>query len=446
MNNGKRRRTSASVAAGGVCTIPSLLRCARLMPLARLSTIALFRQFSLLAAGLALIGFAVSAAEIHVIKPNDAVVAGPYSPGLMSNGFLYVSGQGPAAKDGKIPAAFQPQMLQTLKNLEAVLQAGGLTLRHVVYVHVYLKDMANYEEMDRLWKQAFPDSPPARAVLGVYQLPGDGLIEITAVAVSDLSKRSVVTVPGAAPQSASAAVIAGEKVYLSGFLGVDAEGKVPADPKAQVEAAFGQMQKTLAAAGLDFRHVAFVNPYQTAKVLGVMNEVYASHFEFGNTPARATIRANSLPLGANIEFTGVAVRDVAKRRAVRPKNMPPSPTASPCVWADDTFYCSAKSAFIPGPGRGIYASNVAEQVRMTMRNLLDGLEEAGLSLSNVVATNVYLDDMKDFPSMNRVYAQYFASPLPTRTTIAQIAPATDRGPSKDDIYPTLEQISLIAVR
>jgi enamine deaminase RidA (YjgF/YER057c/UK114 family) len=177
-----------------------------------------------------------------------------------------------------------------------------------------------------------------------------------------------------------------------------------------------------------------------------MNKIYASHFEFDNTPARATIRANSLPLGANIEFTGVAVRDLSKRRAVRPKNMAPSPTASPCVWADDTYYCSAKSAFLPGPQHDVYAPTVEGQVRMTMRNLLDGLEETGLKFANVVATNVYLDDLSDFSKMNRIYGQYFPTMKPTRTTVAQIAPRPDRGPVKDDIYPTLEQISLIAVK
>ena len=385
-------------------------------------------------------------ADIHAVTPPDVVVAGPYSPGLMANGFFYVSGQGPAASEGKIPAGFDAQMLQTLKNVKNVLAAGGLTMQHVVYAHVYLKDMANYEAMNRLWKEAFPTMPPARAVLGINKLPGDGLVEITAVAFENLSRRSVVTVPGYPESPVSPAVIAGEKVYLSGFLGVDAMGKVPTNPKAEVEAAFDQMKKTLTAADLDFKHVAFVNPYQTEKVAGVMNEIYASHFEFGKTPARATINVSSLPLGANIEFTGVAVRDLSKRRAVRPKNMPPSPTASPCVWADDTFYCSAKSAFIPGPVRGIFAQTVEEQVRMTMRNLLDGLEEAGLTFSNVVATNVYLDDMEDFPRMNRIYAQYFKGVLPTRTTVAQVAPLPNRGPTKNDIYPTLEQVSLIAVR
>jgi enamine deaminase RidA (YjgF/YER057c/UK114 family) len=364
----------------------------------------------------------------------------------MANDFLYISGQGPTGRDGKVVPDFDGQMRQTLENVRSIVTAAGLTMGHVVYAHVYLTDMANYDRMNSLWAESFPHAPPARAVLGVYKLPGDALVEINAVAFKDLSRRSVLAPPGYPEGPASAGVIAGEKVYLSGFLGVDRAGEVPDDPTAQVELAFDAMKNTLAVAGLDYRHVVFVNPYQTAKVMGVMNKIYASHFEFDNTPARATIRAASLPLGANIEFTGVAVRDLSKRRAVRPKNMAPSPTASPCVWGDDTYYCSAKSAFIPGPNLGIYAPTVEGQVRMTMRNLLDGLEEAGLKFSNVVATNVYLDDLNDFSKMNRVYAQYFPDIKPTRTTVAQVAPNPDRGPVREEIYPTLEQVSLIAIR
>ena len=97
----------------------------------------------------------------------------------------------------------------------------------------------------------------------------------------------------------------------------------------------------------------------------------------------------------------------SKRLAVRPKNMRPSATASPCVFAGDTYFCSAKGPFTPGPDKvqGIYAATVEAQVRQSMRNLLDGLEEAGLTFANVVASNVYLDDIDDFPRMNRVYAQ-----------------------------------------
>jgi enamine deaminase RidA (YjgF/YER057c/UK114 family) len=176
-----------------------------------------------------------------------------------------------------------------------------------------------------------------------------------------------------------------------------------------------------------------------------MNRVYAKHFEFGNTPARATIVVNSLPSGANIEFTGVAIRDLSKRHAIRPKNMPPSATASPCVFADDTLFCSAKSGFIPGPNGGIFAESVENQVRQTMRNLLDGLEEGGLDFSNVVASNVYVDDLAEFSKMNAIYGKYFATAPPTRTTLAPLPPV-ERKLNASGHAPLVEQVSVIAVR
>jgi len=137
--------------------------------------------------------------------------------------------------------------------------------------------------------------------------------------------------------------------------------------------------------------------------------------------------------------------DLAKRRSVRPKNMAPSPTASPCVFAGDTLFCSAKSEFIPGANGGIYAGTVETQLRQTMRNLLDGLEEPGMTFSDVVASNVYLDNLDEFAQMNRVYAEYFSSAPPSRTTVQQLVPGKREADAKAH-WPTLEQISIIAVR
>src|SRR5438093_12377648 len=177
----------------------------------------------------------------------------------------------------------------------------------------------------------------------------------------------------------------------------------------------------------------------------VMNERYARRFEFGNTPARATIEVSSLPGGAHIEYTGVAVVELQQRKAVRPKNMPPSPTASPCVFAGDTLYCSAKSGFIPGPHGGVYADTTQHQLRQTMRNLLDNLEEAGMDFSQVVSTTVYLDNLADASAFNEVYGQYFDSIMPASTMVQQIAPVEGKA-DQDDHYPDLKQVSLIAVR
>ena len=405
--------------------------------------------FLLFCAVLIVIGLPAAGAEKHVIAPPGPQPVGPYSPGILAGDFLYVSGQGGRDAEGRLPATIEGQVRQTLLNVKTIVEAAGLTMEHVVYSQVYLNDTAHYDALDRVWKEVFSKAPPARAVLGVYKLPTDIAVEINAVAFRDLSRKRLV-VPAGYPANLSwtPGVMAGNRLYLSGFFGSDvATGRIPDDPDAQVQLALDNMKQTLAAAGMDFRHVVFVNPYLTENASGQMNAIYAKHFEFGNTPARATIRVTSLPRGNTIEFTGVAIADLSKRLAVRPKNMRPSATASPCVFADDTYYCSAKGPFTPGPGnlQGTWVSTVEAQVRQTMRNLLDGLEEAGLELSNVVATNVYLDDMNDFPRMNRVYGQYFPVAPPTRTTVAQLVP-TDRNPRNEDTYPGLEQISLIAVK
>ena len=406
------------------------------------------RRSAVLLFTLLLAGFIhANGAEKRPVFPAGVKPIGPYSPGILVGEYLYVSGQGARGPDRAMPATFDAQLRQCLENVKAVVEAAGLTMEHVVYTQAYLTDIANYDHMDSVWRQFFPKAPPARSIMGVYRLPDETPVEISAVAIRDLARKKVIAPAGYPANAAiSAGVIAGERMYLSGFLGRDNSGDVPQDAAAQVQLAFDQMKDTLAAAGMDFRHMVFVQPYLAAKMpSNVMNRIYASHFEFGNTPARNTMQVASLPYGTGIEFTGVAIGDLSQRHSVRPKNMPPSPTASPCVLAGDTLYCSGKSAFIPGPRLGIYASTVETQLRQTMRNLLDGLEEAGMDFSSVVANYVYLDNIEDFTGMNRVYSQYFSGTLPTRTTVAHHAPV-ERKPEEDDKSPALEEIALIAVR
>ncbi len=373
---------------------------------------------------------AAQGAERRVITTPDGVRVGPYSLGIVTGEYLYVSGQGAIDSSGRMPATFEAQARLTLDNVKSIVEAAGLTLEHVVYAQVYLTGMENLATFDRVWGEYFAKNPPARATLGVARMPVSTPVEVTVVAIRDLSKK----------KSIEGAIVTHDRIFLGGILGRGA------DAAARVDDALTRAGAVLRQAGASLAHMVFVNPYLTASVpLEVMNRVYARRFESGYAPARATIRVASLPQGADFELTGVAVRDLAGRLVVRPRNMPPSPTASPCVFAHDTLYCSAKSAFIPGPNSGIYASTVEHQVRQTLRNLLDGLEEAGLDLSHVVATNVYLDSIDEFPKMNSTYASYFASAPPTRTTVQPLAPI-ERQPDDKGRWPMLEQISLIAVK
>jgi reactive intermediate/imine deaminase len=373
---------------------------------------------------------AAAGAERRVITPPGAVRVGPYSPGIIAGDYLYVSGQGAVDAAGKMPATFEAQARLTLDNVKSIVEAAGLTLEHAVYAQVYLTDMANLAALDKVWTAYFPKNPPARAVLGVTRMPVNTPVEVTVVAVRDLAKKKVI----------EGAVVTEDRIFLGGVFGRGA------NPAAQAEDALDRAEALLRKAGASLGHMVFVNPYLTAAMpMGVMNRAYARRFLFGYTPARATIQVASLPEGASFELTGVAVRDLRDRRVIRPKNMAPSSTASPCVFAADTLYCSAKSAFIPGPNSGIYASTVEHQVRQSLRNLLDGLEEAGLDFSHVVATNVYLDTIDEFPKMNAVYGTYFGATPPTRTTVQPLAPV-ERKPDSRERWPMLEQISLIAVR
>ncbi len=389
------------------------------------------------------------AADIQPVFPTNAPKpVGPYSPGLMAGDYLYVSGQGARRPDNTFPDSNEERVRQCFRNVQSIVEGAGLTMEHVVYTQVYLHKDISYELMGKVWNEVFPKNPPARATLGVHRMPTETTVEMSAVAVKNLSMKKAV-VPRGYPKTINIApgVLTPDRLYLSGFLGRDVStGKIPDDPAAQVQLALNRMKEVLTTAGLGFQHVAFVNPYHTdAMPRRVLDEVYAKHFEFGNTPARATIQVAFLPHGANVEFSGVAVRDLAKRKAVRPKNMPPSPTASPCVWAAEAFYCSAKAGFIPGANGGIFADRVEDQVRQTMRNLLDGLEEAGLDFSRVVVSNVYLDNLDEFPKMNGVYAKYFKASPPTRTTVSPLAPV-ERKRGANDSFPKLEEISIVAVK
>jgi 2-iminobutanoate/2-iminopropanoate deaminase len=403
----------------------------------------------LLLAGLLLSFTAGAQAQLRAVAPQQAPAqSNPLgSPGVDAGDYVYFSGQGPRRPDGSTPTIFAQQVRQSLENVKAVVEAAGLTMEHVVYLQVYLEDIQQYGELNKVFAEYFPKTPPARAVLGVARLP-EPPIEITAVAVRDLSGKQPVYPPNYKPDEPYApAMLTHDRLFVSAMPGSEpSTGKVPEDSATQVDLALERMKAVVEAAGLKLSNMVFVNPYLTREVpMRIMNEHYARRFEFGNTPARATIEVSSLPEGVRIAYTGVAVRDLNQRRAVRPKNMPLSPTASPCVFAGDTLYCSAKSGFIPGPNGGVYTATTSQQVRQTMRNLLDNLEEADMKFDQVVATTVYLDDLSDLPAFEKVYRKYFKAILPSQTTVQQIQPA-ERKPDEEEQYPDLEQVSLIAVR
>jgi reactive intermediate/imine deaminase len=107
---------------------------------------------------------------------------GAYSPGIVAEGrFVYVSGQVPARDGQVIGASTAEQTRVALENLAAVLAEAGASLADVVRCGVFLADMADFAEMNEVYRQVFPDPLPARTTVGV-SLAGFK-VEIDCVAV-----------------------------------------------------------------------------------------------------------------------------------------------------------------------------------------------------------------------------------------------------------------------
>ena len=121
----------------------------------------------------------------ETVKTAGAPAAiGPYSQAVSAGGFLFCSGQIPLdPSTGKlVDGGIEVQSKRVLSNLEAVLTAGGATLRSVVKTTVYLVDMGDFPAMNAIYGKFFPVDPPARATVQVGRLPAGARVEIEAVA------------------------------------------------------------------------------------------------------------------------------------------------------------------------------------------------------------------------------------------------------------------------
>ena len=90
---------------------------------------------------------------------------------------------------------------------------------------------------------------------------------------------------------------------------------------------------------------------------------------------------------------------------------------SHAVWSQNFLYCSGQAALDPATG-SLTPGGIGEQTRQTFQNIASVLQDAGLSLENVIKVNVYLTSMSNFAGMNAVYQTVFNAPYPARTTVA----------------------------
>jgi enamine deaminase RidA (YjgF/YER057c/UK114 family) len=293
-----------------------------------------------------------------------------------------------------LPDGAAAQAKQCLENVKAIIEAANLTMEHVVHMQLYLEKVSDLAEVDKAYASYFPNHPPARVVLGVAKMPTDTTIEMTAVVVRDLKQKKVLALKSLTPLGhASSAIQVGPRVYFSGVYGHSAS---------EAEA---QMKKVLAEARLKSAHVVLSNFY--------------------GVTASALIPMRELPNQMQAAYSVIAAKKVARVKQ----------SATYCAADGDTVFCSVQL------GNEAANKTVPDQVKAAMQKLYAGLESHGAKLSMVTASNVYLDDIKEFAPMNQTYATFFTHAPPTRTTVQPFS-VSDRTNGN----PPLVRISVVAVK
>ncbi len=122
---------------------------------------------------------------IHTEHAPKAV--GPYSQAVMVKDTLYVSGQIPFVPETMKAAGndIKSQTLQSLKNIQAIVEEAGLKKENIVKCGVFMKDLSMFKDMNEVYQAFFGTHKPARFAVEVARLPLDVLIEIDAIVVKE---------------------------------------------------------------------------------------------------------------------------------------------------------------------------------------------------------------------------------------------------------------------
>jgi len=122
----------------------------------------------------------------NIIRTDAAPAAiGPYNQAVEINGLIYTAGQIPLdpATGKLVETSFADRVYQVMNNLKAILEAAGSDFTKVVKTNIYVTDLGEYAELNRIYGEFFPgDDAPARAAIQVAGLPLGTDVEIEMVA------------------------------------------------------------------------------------------------------------------------------------------------------------------------------------------------------------------------------------------------------------------------
>lgn len=392
-------------------------------------------------------GTIIKAARNTTNAPQDL---GPYTQTVAFSHYNNISAQLPVdPKTGKMVSGdVKVQARQCLNNLKAIIESIGHVMDDMVKATIFLKDMADLEAVDAVYREFFPSYLPTRTTLAVAALPLDAQVQIDAIISNG---------EGTFPQAPCALVklarnsdkaphnpLSTHTVAFSHYNNIGAQLPVDAASGKQVAGGIkeqaGQclrnIKTVLESIDVPFDDIVKVNIYLTSLAdLEAVNEVYTTFFPdsaiaraVAYLPARSVISATALPLGARVQMDAVISHgDGTPPQLVEDRHnlvisarntdkAPRSPLHCQTVAFSHYNHLTAQLPIDPTTGK-ILAGCVKEQTDQCLSNIKAIVESIGHVMDDIVKVNIQVKNIADLDAVNAIYTKYFPSYLPARTVI-----------------------------
>jgi 2-iminobutanoate/2-iminopropanoate deaminase len=357
-------------------------------------------------------------AEKKAIRPPTGPTPGPYSAGVLTDNFLYVSGHvGPEPDGGFAPGDVKTQTRRCLELVGKVLKEAGLDYKHVVSTTLYLTDIRTLNAADQAYNEFFQGKAPARVELESQLLIPEALVEVSAIAVRGGDARHIQPQGWIKP----AGVLANGTLFFSSLRPVDPlTGRLVGDTiEAQTAQVMRNQAEVLKAAGMNFGDMAASRIYITdPSYYNGLNEAY-KQFVSAPPPARATVLATPFEPGHLLQIQSVAVKGSGVNRSAGD-----SPIHSYSVKAADTLYITGMTGRTPD---GTFARNdIKAQTRQALMTIEAQLKRHGMTFADAVDAVVWLRDPRHAAAMNEVYRE-IVKPLPPARATVRLSPNSADG-------------------
>src|SRR5262245_9798608 len=369
--------------------------------------------------GLMCLLFAVKFSAKEIVKMGNGSGL-PFSPAVKAGNFIYVSGALATDEKGRlIPGTIQEQTKQVLSRLASVLKASGSRLENAASVNVYLRNAADFEAMNEVYRGFWQKDPPTRTTVVTDLVVPDALIEIAMVAIKDGADRRVVHPAGwIKSPNYSYGIQSGDTLFLAGLVARNMKENttVAGEIGIQTQTILDNAGEILKAAGMTHADVASSRVFiRDVSKFQDMNAAYRPFFS-KDPPARATVRAALMNPSYLVEVTLLAVKS-SERKAFNPlvadgKPAQPSPNYSSGIRVGNRLYVAGMVGSTKD-NKG----DMKAQTRESLNNIGRTVKAAGFDWSHAVEGIVYVTDVNKFPAMNEGYRETFTKDFPARTTV-----------------------------